>query len=166
MMPSVKLRENDNRHASTEKRAQNSRSAPRACAIARRYVEALCHARSRAARQLALLAGASAAWLWPLAWVAPVPWLVLIRRRELAGRRPYRHAVVGRLYLLARRCTGCACRIPSTSLGWLALSGYLGCYLPVFVALARVAVHELRISSIIAAARDLGRLGAGASRIC
>ena len=28
--------------------------------------------------------------LWPLAWIAPVPWLLLIRQPELPGRRPYR----------------------------------------------------------------------------
>ena len=39
---------------------------------------------------------------------------------------------------------------PATSLGWLALSSYLAFYLPVFVALSRVAVHELRMSIIVA----------------
>ena len=28
--------------------------------------------------------------LWPLAWVAPVLWVLLIRRQELPGRHPYR----------------------------------------------------------------------------
>ena len=28
--------------------------------------------------------------LWPLAWVGPIPWLLLIRRPTLDGRRPYR----------------------------------------------------------------------------
>src|SRR5579862_4234678 len=27
---------------------------------------------------------------WPLAWIAPVPWLLLVRQNELSGRRPYR----------------------------------------------------------------------------
>ncbi len=27
--------------------------------------------------------------LWPLAWIAPVPWIMLIRRKELAGPKPY-----------------------------------------------------------------------------
>ena len=59
--------------------------------------------------------------------------------------------MVGRLYLLARALHWLRLPHPETSLGWLALSGYLGCYLPAFVALSRVAVHALRISSIIAA---------------
>src|SRR5260370_13054394 len=27
---------------------------------------------------------------WPLAWLAPVPWLLLVRQERLSGRRPYR----------------------------------------------------------------------------
>ncbi len=38
----------------------------------------------------------------------------------------------------------------ATSFGWLALSFYLALYLPGFVALARVAVHRLRIPAIVA----------------
>ena len=26
---------------------------------------------------------------WPLAWIAPAPWIMLIRRKELAGPKPY-----------------------------------------------------------------------------
>src|SRR5256885_7786575 len=27
--------------------------------------------------------------LWPLAWIAPVPWILLARQPELTGKRPY-----------------------------------------------------------------------------
>ena len=27
---------------------------------------------------------------WPLAWLAPITWILLIRRAELPGRKPYR----------------------------------------------------------------------------
>src|SRR5690349_20181377 len=27
---------------------------------------------------------------WPLAWIAPAPWLLLIRQPALEGKRPYR----------------------------------------------------------------------------
>jgi len=88
---------------------------------------------------------------WPLAWLAPVPWLMLVRREKLNGRRPY-----GVVWL-----TGAAFWLgvlhwlrlphPATSLGWIALSLYLAVYLPLFVGLARVAVHRLRWPLIVAA---------------
>ena len=89
--------------------------------------------------------------LWPLAWVAPIPWVLLIRRKELSGRRPY--AVL----TLAGFCFWMAVlhflRLPhpATSIGWVALSFYFAFYLPVFVGLSRVAVHRLRIPVILAA---------------
>ena len=30
------------------------------------------------------------AW-WPLAWIAPIPWLLLVRKRGLTGRWVYTH---------------------------------------------------------------------------
>ena len=39
---------------------------------------------------------------WPLAFVAPVSWIVLIRRKELPGQRPYRAIwLAGFLFWLA-----------------------------------------------------------------
>jgi apolipoprotein N-acyltransferase len=89
--------------------------------------------------------------LWPLAWVAPVPWVLLIRRDQLGGRRPYTVLALagfafwmGILHFM---------RLPhwATSFGWVALSFYLSFYLPVFVALSRVAVHRCRVPVILAA---------------
>ncbi|HEV3003829.1 MAG TPA: apolipoprotein N-acyltransferase, partial [Pirellulales bacterium] len=40
---------------------------------------------------------------------------------------------------------------PASWIGWLALSSYLGCYLPAFVGLARIAVHRLRCPVTVAA---------------
>ena len=89
--------------------------------------------------------------LAPLAWLAPMPWLLLVRRAELPGRRPYLAlwAAGTGFWLLAVHWL----RLPhpATSLGWIALSIYLGIYLSVFVGLSRVAVHELRISMVLAA---------------
>lgn len=44
-------------------------------------------------------------------------------------------------------------RLPhwATSFGWVALSAYFGCYLPVFISLCRVAVHRLRAPVMLAA---------------
>jgi len=91
---------------------------------------------------------ASTAWL---AWIGPAWWVMLARRRELPGRRPYRALwLVGFLFWLAELYW---LTLPywATSLGWLAVSVYLGFYLPVFVGLVRVAVHRLRIPVIVAA---------------
>ena len=40
---------------------------------------------------------------------------------------------------------------PALYAGWLALSAYLGVYLPVFIGLTRVAVHRLNLSLIFVA---------------
>lgn len=89
--------------------------------------------------------------LWPLAWLAPVFWLWLIREPQLAGRRPYRALwLAGFAYnLLVFHFLV----LPHWSgvFGWLALSAYLGVYLPAFVGIARVAVHRLRVPLILAA---------------
>jgi apolipoprotein N-acyltransferase len=89
--------------------------------------------------------------LWPLAWVAPVPWLLLVRQTELTGKRPYRALwLAGFLFWLAAIHW---LRLPhwTTYFGWLALSFYLAFYLPVFIGLCRVAVQRLGISIVVAA---------------
>ena len=103
-------------------------------------------------------AGAALLWaalppldLWPLGWLAPVPWVLLIRRKELPGRRRYLALwLVGFLFWMAAMQW---LRLPhwATSFGWVAISLYQAFYLPVFVGLCRVAVHRLRISAIIVA---------------
>lgn len=89
--------------------------------------------------------------LWPLAWVAPVPWLLLCRQVALAGRRPYRALwVAGFMFWMGAIHW---LRLPHwlTYFGWVALSFYLAFYIPVFVGLVRVAVHRLGISIVLAA---------------
>ena len=87
----------------------------------------------------------------PLGWIAPVPWIWLIRQERLPGRRPYLMLwVVGFLFWMA---TVHFIRLPhpATSIGWVAMSVYMGFYLPVFVALSRVGVHRCRISVLLVA---------------
>lgn len=86
-----------------------------------------------------------------LGWIAPLPWLMLARQRQLSGRRPY---VV--LYLAGAAFWLAALhwlRLPhwATSFGWLALSLYLGIYLPLFVALVRTALHRFCVPLPLAA---------------
>ena len=88
---------------------------------------------------------------WPLAWIAPIPWVLLIRRDKLDGRRPYAMlALAGFAFWLGVLHF---MRLPhwATSFGWVALSFYFAFYLPVFVGLSRVAVHRLRVPVILAA---------------
>lgn len=89
--------------------------------------------------------------VWPLAWLAPVCWLSLVRPRELPGRRPYRVLWLSGAAFWLGVLHWLRLPHPATSLGWLALSLYLGCYLPVFVGLNRVAVHRLRWPLMLAA---------------
>lgn len=89
---------------------------------------------------------------WSLvAWLAPVPWLILIRRDELSGRHPYRQLYgIGVLVWMAQIQW---IRLPHWAgyFGWLALAIYLGAYLPLFVAMSRVLVHRYSISLLLAA---------------
>ena len=100
----------------------------------------------------ALVCAALPPWdLWPLAWIGPVWWILLIRRQELPGRRPYLALwTAGLLFWLAAIHW---LRLPHwlTAIGWVGLSVWLACYWPVFFCLSRIAVHRLRIPVIIAA---------------
>lgn len=86
-----------------------------------------------------------------LAWIAPLPWLWLARQPKLPGWRPY---IVlwfcGTIHWLLM-LEGIRLAHPALYAGWIALSAYLGVYLPVFVGLTRVAVHRLRASIVLSA---------------
>ncbi len=119
---------------------------------------------------------------WPLAWIAPVWWVLLIRCRKLLPATPFSQAPQDAPCHCAARPVSATpkrrrrlidrpyfvlwfvgflfwmvslhwLRLPhwATSFGWVALAVYLGCYLPVFVGLTRVAVHRLRVPVILAA---------------
>ncbi len=88
---------------------------------------------------------------WILAWIAPVPWLLLVRQERLTGRRPYRIIwLAGFLFWMGALHW---IRLPfwADAFGWLALSIYLAFYIPLFVGLTRVAVHRLGVSIVVAA---------------
>jgi apolipoprotein N-acyltransferase len=107
--------------------------------------------------QLAL-AGATTMFLvqppvdaWPLAWLAPLPWLAIVQPRRLAAAHPWRILwLAGFTHWLA---TIHWLRLPhpATSLGWIALSAYLAIYPALFVAVARRLVHGWRWPLVAAA---------------
>lgn len=80
-----------------------------------------------------------------LAWVAPVPWLMLARLPKLPGRRPYRALWLASMafWLVAFQWL----RLPhwANYLLLLTLASYVSVYLPVFVGLTRVAVHRVGV---------------------
>jgi apolipoprotein N-acyltransferase len=86
-----------------------------------------------------------------LAWVAPVPWLWLVRAEQLPGHRNYRALWLAAFVFWLLTLQWLRLPHPATSLGWLALSAYLACYLPIFVGLTRIAVHRLRLPLWLAA---------------
>ncbi len=88
---------------------------------------------------------------WPLAWIAPVPWLLLVRQKQLLGKRPYLTIWLAGFVFWLAAVHWIVMPHPVLILGLLALAFYLGLYVPVFVGLCRVAVHQLRISLLIAA---------------
>src|SRR5689334_2182539 len=89
--------------------------------------------------------------LAPLAWLAPVPWLLVIRSERLSGRRPY--LALWFASFLFHLAAYYWVTLPhwATSFGWLAMSAYLAVYFPVFIGLSRLAVHRLRVSPLAAA---------------
>ena len=82
-------------------------------------------------------------------WPAAILLAFQVARRW--GRRPYCTLwLVGFVFWLA---TLHWLRLPhwATGFGWIAMSFYFAFYLPLFIGLARVAVHRLGIPAIIAA---------------
>jgi apolipoprotein N-acyltransferase len=86
-----------------------------------------------------------------LGWIAPVPWLWLVRTDMLPGRRPYWTLWFAALVFWLAALHWLRLPHPAVYLGWFALSAYLSIYLPLFVGLSRVGVHRLRISLWIVA---------------
>jgi len=88
---------------------------------------------------------------WPLAWVAPVGWLVVVRCTRLPGRRPYAAVALGCYLHWLAVLEGIRLAHPALYLGWFALAAYLAVYPILFVALTRLAVHRWRVSVVVAA---------------
>lgn len=89
--------------------------------------------------------------LWPLAWLATIPWLLLIRRDRLRGWKPYLQITLAGAVHWLLMLQGVRLAHPALYGGWVALSVYLAMYLVLFIALTRVAVHQLRWPLFLAA---------------
>jgi apolipoprotein N-acyltransferase len=88
---------------------------------------------------------------WPLAWITPIPWVLLIRQDKLLGRRPYAVLTLAGFCFWMAVLHWLRLPHPATSIGWVALSLIFSIYLPLFVGLSRVAVHRLHVPVILAA---------------
>jgi apolipoprotein N-acyltransferase len=80
-----------------------------------------------------------------LAWCAPIGWLWIVARPTLLGAHPYRALWGAGLVFWLLALHWLRLPHPANYLAWFALASYLGCYLPLFVALARVGVHRLAL---------------------
>ena len=114
------------------------------------FIRRLVHGRSLEEETVAAFGGAGTMFLiqppcdlWFLAWLAPLPWLWLIMRKNshLPPRFWQMIWCAGFVHWLA---TIHWLRLPhpATSLGWVCLSAYLAVYLPVFVWSARLLMRR------------------------
>jgi apolipoprotein N-acyltransferase len=86
-----------------------------------------------------------------LGWLAPVPWLFLVRGERLPGRWPYLALWLAGFVFWLLTIHWIRLPHPALYLGWFALAAYLALYLPVFVGLSRVAVHRVGLPLWLAA---------------
>ncbi len=86
----------------------------------------------------------------PLAWIALVPMLMLVRIEERT-RWMYLAIYGGGLAFTIPTLQWMRLGDPAMYLAWGALSVYVACYFPMFVWLARVAVHRFSIPLVMAA---------------
>ncbi len=101
---------------------------------------------------LAMFLAQPPADLWLLAWLAPLPWLSLVRRQTLGGRRPWLAVWCGGLAYWLPAVHWLRLPHPATAIGWVVLSCYLACFLPMFLWSARQLVHHWRWPLVPAAA--------------
>jgi apolipoprotein N-acyltransferase len=86
-----------------------------------------------------------------LAWIAPVPWLLLVLADEMPGRRPYWKLYFAGFVFWMLTIQWLRLPHPLTSIGWVALSAYLAAYFPAFVAITRTAMFRFALPLWLAA---------------
>ena len=100
---------------------------------------------------VALLAAFPSINLYPLAWIAPIGWLIICHRTEPLGRRGY-------FQLWLSGCLFWLVSLHSVRLafwvlyvGWVALALYLAVYIPLWIGVTRLMIHRWRVPLVIAA---------------
>lgn len=88
---------------------------------------------------------------WPLAWIAPCGWLALCRTPEPLPRRAYLVLWFSGVLYWVLMLEGVRLAHWANYFGLAALAMYLAVYLPLFVALTRVAIHVCRVPPVAAA---------------
>ncbi len=89
---------------------------------------------------------------WSIAaYIALIPWFVLIERKEGLRRIEYFWLWLASSLLWLGLLQGIRLAYWALIFGWLALSLYMAIYLPLFVGLTRVAYHQLRMPLAVAA---------------
>jgi apolipoprotein N-acyltransferase len=89
--------------------------------------------------------------LWWGAWVAPLPWLCLARRGASLRSRDWWALWCGGWFSWLAVLHWLRLPHPATSIGWLVLSAYLGCFVPFWVAATRRLVSHGRLPFALAA---------------
>lgn len=80
--------------------------------------------------------------LFPLGWIAPMGWLLLIRTPVLPKRSYWILYFSGLLFWLTVLYGVGHAHWATRLFGWPVLCGYLACYIPLFVAISRLIVHR------------------------
>lgn len=83
--------------------------------------------------------------LFPLAWIAPIGWLLLIRTPVLTKGSYWILYLSGLLFWLTVLYGVGNAHWATRMFGWPVLCGYLACYIPLFVSIGRLIVHRTRV---------------------
>ncbi len=86
----------------------------------------------------------------PLAWLAPVPLLCLVRIEQPTRRMGWA-GYLGGLAFFGPALQWMRLGDPTMYIAWWALAGYLAAYFPIAVGLMRVAVHRWKMPLVVAA---------------
>lgn len=88
---------------------------------------------------------------YPLAWIALFPWLLLIQKNSLVGRKAWLQVWAGGALFWAAATYYIAIPLLMTAIAWVALFAYLSIYPLLFVFFSRILVHDHRVPLAIAA---------------
>ncbi len=88
---------------------------------------------------------------WPLGWIAPLGLLMIVSNRTLPGRHPYWAIWAASALYWMLVMQGIRLAHWANYFGLVALGCYLGIYWPLFVAVAREAVHRWKLPLVIVA---------------